>query len=99
MEYSGVLPTTQFGYQKGLGPVMHFYTCPYTAKCIHTRSQLPANSPMHFAVYGRVGRKLGSCRLISAQPFVVNHHVACKLGSLGILGSLLSMLTQIMSNR
>ena len=28
IERSGVLPTTQFAYRKGLGPVMHFRACP-----------------------------------------------------------------------
>ena len=53
MERSGVLPTTQFAYRKGLGTVMHFCAC-----------------PIHCKVHWRVGRRLGSCRLISVQPLI-----------------------------
>ena len=34
MEHSGVLPTTQFAYQKGLGTCDALLGVPYTAKCI-----------------------------------------------------------------
>ena len=76
-----------------LGHVMErngvLLTTPFASqKCLGTL--------MHFI---HVSHTLGLCRLISAQPLVVNHQVACKLGSVGILGSLLSMLTQIISNR
>ena len=36
MERSGVLPTTQFAYRKGLGPVMHFCLCPILCR-VHWR--------------------------------------------------------------
>ena len=36
MERSGVLPTTQFAYQKGLVPVMHFCVCPIHCR-VHWR--------------------------------------------------------------
>ena len=55
LEPSGVLPTTQFAYRKGLGyiPVMHFCAC-----------------PIHCRVHWRVGRRLGSCRSTSVQPLI-----------------------------
>ena len=54
MECSGVLPTTQFAYQKGLG------TC----------DALLFVSHIHCKVHWREGRRLGSYRLISAQPLI-----------------------------
>ena len=53
MERSGVLPTTQFVYRKGLG------TCDALLCCL-----------VHCKVHWRDGRRLGSCRLISAQPLI-----------------------------
>ena len=53
MERSGVVPTTQFAYPKGLVPVMHFRAC-----------------PIYCRVHWRVGRKLGSCILISVQHLI-----------------------------
>ena len=53
MELSGVLPTTQFAYQKGLG------TCDALLCLYHTLQSA-----------WREGRRLGSCRMISAQPLI-----------------------------
>ena len=54
MERSGVLPTTQFAYRKGLG------TC----------DELFSGYLLHYVSHWRVGRRLGSFRLISAQPLI-----------------------------
>ena len=51
MEHSGVLPTTQFAYWKGLG------TCDALLYVSHT-------------LHWRVGIRLGSFRLFSAQPLI-----------------------------
>ena len=77
MERSGVLPTTQFAYRKGLG------TCDALCAC-----------PIHCKVHWRVGRRLGSCRLISVQPLI--GPIIC---SVIIGGSVLPILTQFLSNR
>ena len=45
-------------------------------------------------VHRRVGRRLGSCSLISVQPLILY-----RLCSMGIGGSVLSILTQFLSNR
>ena len=64
-------------------PVMHFYAC-----CIHCK------------VHWSVGRMLGLYRLISAQPLIVNHQgILYKPCSVGVGGSVLSILTQFLSNR
>ena len=63
--------------------VMHFYAC-----------------HMHCKVHWRVGRRLGLCRLISVQPLIGLTTRAFSIGSaLGIGGSVLSILTQFLSNR
>ena len=54
MELNGVLPTTQFAYRKGLG------TCD-ALLCI---------TGLHCKVNWRMGRRLGSYRLISVQPLI-----------------------------
>ena len=56
---------------------------------------------IHCRVHWRVGRRLGSCRLISVQPLTgVNHlGILYKLCSVGIGGFVLSILTQFQSNR
>ena len=85
MERSGVLPTTQFAYRKVWVPVMHFCACPIRCR-----------------VHWRVGRRLGSCRLTSVRAAFdrVNHlGFLYKLCSVGILGSVLSILIQFLSNR
>ena len=82
MECSGVLPTTQFAYRKGLG------TCDALLCVSHTlQSALES------------GHELGSCRLTSVQPLIVNHlGILYTLCSVGIRGSVLSILTQFLSN-
>ena len=84
MERSGVLPTTQFGYRKGLG------TCDVLLCVSHTlQSALES---------------LQEARLVqidfSAAFDRVNHvGILYKLCSVGIGGSVLSILTQFLSNR
>ena len=53
MELSGVLPTTQFAYRRGLA------TCDALCAC-----------RIHCKLHWRLGRKLGSYRLISAQTLI-----------------------------
>ena len=79
----GVLPTTQFAYRKGLG------TCDALLSC-----------PIHCKVHWIVDRRLGSCRLISVQPLIGLTIRAFSIGScsVGIGGSVLSILTQFLSN-
>ena len=58
---------------------------------------------IHCRVHWRVGRRLGSCRLISVQPLIgaLGNHlgILSKLCSEGIGGSIVSILTQFLSNR
>ena len=66
-------------------PVMYFCAC-----------------PMHCRVHWSVGRRLGSCRLISVQPLIGSTIWAfsvIRLCSVGVGGSVLSILTQFLSNR
>ena len=53
MVRTGVLPTIQFAYRKGMG------TCDALCAC-----------PIHCKVHWRVGRRLGSCRLISVPHLI-----------------------------
>ena len=55
MERNGVLPTTQFAYRTGQVLVPVMHFCAF---------------PIHCRVHWRVGRKLGSCRLISVKPLI-----------------------------
>ena len=83
MERSGVLPTTQFPYRKSLG------TCDALLCMFHTlQSALES------------GQRLGSCRLISAA-FDRDNHLGFlyKLCSVGIGGSVLSILTPFLSRQ
>ena len=84
MECNGVLPTTHFTYRKGLG------TCD-ALLCLS----------IHCKVHWRVGRRLGSRKLISVQHLILSHHLGIlyKLCSVGIGGSVLSILTQFLSNQ
>ena len=66
MECSGVLPTTQFTYRKGVGACDHFCAC-----------------PIHCKVHWKVGRRLGSCRLISVQPLIWSTIRALSILSIG----------------
>ena len=54
LEPRGVLPTTQFAYRKGLG------------NC----DALISACPIHCKVQWKLGRRLGSCRLILVQPLI-----------------------------
>ena len=54
--------------------------------------------PIHRNVNWRVGWSLGSYRLISAQPLIGQPYLY-KLSSVGIGGSVLTILTQFVSNR
>ena len=56
MERSGVLPTIQFAYRKGLG------TCAALLCMFHTLQTR--------RVHWSVGRRLGSCRLVSVLPLI-----------------------------
>ena len=56
--------------------------------------------PIHFRVHWRVGRRLGSCRLISVQPLIGSTIWAFSISSaLWVLEVLVSILTQFLSNR
>ena len=84
MERSGVLPTTQFAYRKGLG------TCE-AILCVSHRLQSALES----------GQEARIMQIdISATFDRVNHlGILYKLCSVGIGGSVLSILTQFLSNR
>ena len=84
MECSGVLPTTQFAYRKGLG------TCDALLCMSHTlQSALES------------GQEAWIMQIdLSAAFDRVNHlGILYKVCSVGIGGSVLSMLTQFLSNR
>ena len=84
MERSGVLPTTQFAYRKGLG------TC-YALLCVsHTLQSALEN-----------GQEARIVQIDFSAVFDrVNHlGILCKLCSVGIGGSVLSILTEFLSNR
>ena len=83
MELSGVLPTTQFTYRKGLG------TCDALLCVSHTlQSALESGQEARIAQIN-----------FSAAFDGVNHHgILYKLCSVGIGGSGLSILTQFLSN-
>ena len=87
MKHRGVLPTTQFAYRKGLG------TC-------DARGDFGA-CRMHCKVHWRVGRRLGSYRLISVEPLTGStiSEFCISSVSVGIGGSVLSILTEFLSNR
>ena len=51
---------------------------------------------MHYKVHWRGGRRLGLCRLIAVQPLI---GLTVDISSAGIGGSVLSTLTQFVSNR
>ena len=84
MEHSGVLPTTQFAYRKGLG------TCDALLCVSHTlQSALERRQEARIVQIG-----------FSAAFDRVNHQgILCKLCSVGIGGSVLSILTQFLSDR
>ena len=83
MEHSGVLPTTQFAYRKGLG------TCDELLCVSHTLQS--ALESWHEALIMQID--------FSAALYRVNHlGILYKLCSVGIGGSVLSILTQFLSN-
>ena len=84
MERSGVLPTTQFAYQKGLG------TCDALLCVSHTlQSTLESEQEVRIVQID-----------FSTAFDMVNHQgIFYKLCSVSIEGSVLSVLTQFLSNR
>ena len=84
MERSGVLPTTQFAYLKGLGTCDAFSCMTYTLQSAWESGQEARNVQIDFrAAFERV-----------------NHlEILYKLFSVDIGGSVLSILTQFLSNR
>ena len=84
MESNGVLPTTQFAYRKGLGTCDALLCVPHTLQ-----SALDSRQEARIVQIG-----------FSAAFDRVNHHgILNKLCSVGIRGSVLSTLTQFLSNR
>ena len=84
MECSGVLPTTQFAYRKGLGICDALLCMPHTLQSVLESRQEARIVQIDFsAAYDRVN----------------NLGILCKLCSVGIGGSVLSILTQFLSNR
>ena len=84
MERSGVLPTTQFAYQKWLG------TCDALLCVSHT---------LKSALDSRQEASIVHIDFNSAFVRVNHRGILYKLGSVGIGGSVLSLLTQFLSNR
>ena len=84
MEHCGVLPTTQFAYQKGLG------TCDVLLYVSHTlQSALESGQEARIAKID-----------FSAAFDRANHQgILYRLSSVGIGSSVLSVLTQLLSNR
>ena len=84
MERSGVLPTTQFAYRKGLGTCDALLCVSHTLQSALESGQEARIVQTHF----------------SAAFDRVNHlGILYKLCSVGIAGSVLSILTQFLSNR
>ena len=84
IEGSGVLPTTQFAYRKGLGTCDAFL-------CVFHKQQCALES-------GQEAR-IVLIDFSSAFDRVIHKGILCKLCSVGIGGSVLSILTQCLSNR
>ena len=84
MEHSGVLPTTQFAYRKGLG------TCDALLRVSHT---------LQSALESGQEAKIVQIDFSTAFDRVNHQRIFYKLCSVGIGGSLLSILTQFLSNR
>ena len=84
MESSGVLPTTQFAYRKGLGTCDGLLCVSYTLQSALER-----------------GQEAGIVKIDFSAAFDrVNHQgILHKLCSVGIGGSVLSILTQFLSDR
>ena len=84
MERSGVLPTTQFAYRKGLG------TCDALLCVSHTLQSTLEN--------GQEDR-IVQIDFSAAFDRVIHLGILYKLCSVGIGGSVLSILTEFLSNR
>ena len=84
MEGRGVLPTTQFTYRKGLG------TC-YALLCV-------AHSLQSALEMGQVAR-IVQIDFSTAFDRVNHHGILFTLCPVGVGGSVLSVLTQFLSNR
>ena len=84
MEHYGVLPTTQFAYLKGLG------TCDALV-CVSHTLQSPLESGQ--------GARIVQIDFSAAFDRVNNQGILYKLNSVGIGGSVLSVLTQFLFNR
>ena len=84
MEQSGVLPTAQFAYRKGLGTCDAFLSVSHTLQRALESGKEARIAQIDFsAAFGRVSH-LG---------------ILYTLCSVGILGSVMSMSTQFLSNR
>ena len=84
MESSGVLPTTQFAYRKGLG------TCDALLSVSHT---------LQSAFESGQEARIVQADFIAAFDMVNHLGILYKLCTVGIGGSVLSILTQFLSNR
>ena len=84
MECSGVLPTTQFAYRKGLG------TCDPLLCVSHT---------LQSALESGQEARIVQIDLSAAFDRVNHQEILYKLCSVGIGGSVLSILTQFLSDR
>ena len=84
MEYCGVLPTTQFAYSKGLG------TCDALLCVSHT---------LQSAFESGQEARIVQIDFSSAFDRVNHQGILYKLSSVSIRGSVLSVLTQFLSNR
>ena len=84
MELSGVLPTTQFAYRNALGTCDELLCVSHTLQCAFERGQEARIVQIDF----------------SADFDRVNHQgILYKLCSVGIGGTVLSILTQFLSDR
>ena len=84
MEHCGVLPTTQFAYRKGLG------TCDALLYVSHT---------LQNALESGQEARIVQIDFSAAFDRVNHQGILYKLSSVGIGGSVLSVLTQFLSNR
>ena len=84
MESSGVLPTTQFAYRKCLGTCDALFCVSYTLQSTYESGQEARIVQIDFS---------------AAFSRVKNQGIIYKLCSEGIAGSMLSLLTQFLSNR
>ena len=84
MEHCGVLPTTQFAYRKGLG------TCDALLCVSHT---------LQSALESEQDARIVQIDFSAAFDRVIHQGILYKLSSVGIGCSVLSVLTQFLSNR